>query len=211
MTAQKTQELLAASTLGKVEGHCSLNVRRSFGGNDKPQRGSEGTDDVYKRVHIFDRLEKLRAGGAPVNRLTEIDVYVGDLVMLEKGQGVLSRGVGNGGGERLGLDTDPDGDGTNARLIDLFNLFGVYRLIDLFEPNEVCRLTSLFEPNDVYSRKEDLEISLSKILRYDGYLLTDLVSLHSFDNISAQDVPDVGEGMVKHPTQLLRTTVGLRS
>jgi hypothetical protein len=49
------------------------------------ERRSEGTNDVDERIHIFDGVEKPRTDFGCVGGLAEMDVNVGDAVLLEKG------------------------------------------------------------------------------------------------------------------------------
>jgi hypothetical protein len=56
---------------------------------------------------------KPRTNLAHVGRLAKVDVDVGDLVILEKSENVLSRAVGSRRGGSVGRNTDPDGDGTD--------------------------------------------------------------------------------------------------
>lgn len=84
MAARKTQQLLAAATLNKIEGHRSLSVQPSFGGDSGAEGGSEGTDDADEWVQFVDRLEKLKAGRGRVDRLVEVEAGVDDIMFLEK-------------------------------------------------------------------------------------------------------------------------------
>jgi len=85
VTARKAQEHIASTTFGEVEGHSPLSVRPSLGRDAEAEGGSEGTNDVDEWVQVTDGFEKLRTDLARVEGLAEVDVDVGDLVVLEKG------------------------------------------------------------------------------------------------------------------------------
>lgn len=85
VTTRKAQELIAAATLGEIEGHGSLNVGPGLGRNVQTEGGSEGTNDISEWVYLNDGFEKLRTGLACVIGLAKIDVYIVNLVVLEKG------------------------------------------------------------------------------------------------------------------------------
>ena len=77
--ARKAQEVIAAATLGEIEGHRPLSVRPGFGRDAEAEGGSEGTNDVDEWVQVTDGFEKLRTGLARVKGLAEVDVDIGDL------------------------------------------------------------------------------------------------------------------------------------
>ena len=85
MTAPKAQEFIAAATLGEVEGHCSLSIRPGLGRDGEAEGGSEGTNNINKWVQVTDGFEKLRTSLVCVVGLTEVNINIGDLVVLEKG------------------------------------------------------------------------------------------------------------------------------
>jgi len=62
-------------------------VRRAWPGRDAEAEGRpEGTNDVDEGVQVTDGFEKLRADLTRVEGLAEVDVDIGDLVVvLEKG------------------------------------------------------------------------------------------------------------------------------
>jgi hypothetical protein len=157
VTARKAQEPIAPATFSEVEGHRPLSIGPGLGRNAEAEGRSEGTDDVDEWVQVIDGFEKLRTDRARVEGLAEVDIDVGDLVVLEKGQDVLSRVVGSRSGGRLGGDANPNGDRTDDRFLSLglFFTLGLYflrRFVDL----------DLLETNDVYRCKADLEIPVSK-------------------------------------------------
>ena len=85
VTARKAQEPIAAATFSEVEGHSSLSVGPGPGGDAEAEGRSKGTNDVNKWVQVIDGFEKLRTDVTRVGGLAEVDVDVGDLVLLEKG------------------------------------------------------------------------------------------------------------------------------
>jgi hypothetical protein len=85
VTARKAQEPISAATFGEVEGHRPLSVEPGFGRDTEAEGRSEGTNGVDEWVQVTDWFEKLRTDLARVEGLTEVDVDVGDLVVLEKG------------------------------------------------------------------------------------------------------------------------------
>jgi hypothetical protein len=85
VTARKTQESIAAATFGEVKGHRPLSVGPGLGRDAEAEGRSEGTNDVDEWVQVTDGSEKLRTDLARVEGLAELDVDIGDLVVLEKG------------------------------------------------------------------------------------------------------------------------------
>jgi hypothetical protein len=85
VTARKAQEPIAAATFGEVEGHRPLSVGPGLGRDAEAEGRSEGTNDVDEWVQVTDGSEKLRTDLARVEGFTELDVNIGDLVVLEKG------------------------------------------------------------------------------------------------------------------------------
>jgi hypothetical protein len=155
--AWKAQEGIAATTLGEVEGHCSLKVRPGHGRDAEAEGGSEGTNDIEEWVQITDRFEKLRTCLARVEGLVEVDVDICDLVVLVKGWDVLNRVVGSHGRGRLGEDANPNSDITDNRFLSLYCFFiSIFFVLGCF-----VNLDHL-ETNDIYCRKADLEIPVSK-------------------------------------------------
>ena len=84
VTARKTQEPIAATTFGEVEGHRPLSVGPGLSGDAEAEGRSEGTNDVDKWVQVMDGSEKLRTDLAHVDGFAELNVDIGDLVVLEK-------------------------------------------------------------------------------------------------------------------------------
>jgi len=87
-----------------------------------------------------------------VGGLAEVDVDVGDLVVLEKSEDVLSRAVGSRSGGSVGGDANPDSDGTDDRVPSLA-FFVVFVLDDFLETNDIDRC------------KTNLEILVSKLYK----------------------------------------------
>ena len=85
MTARKAQEPITVATFGEVEGHRALSIGPGLGRDSEAESRSEGTNDVDKWVQVADGFEKARTDLARVDGLTEGDVDVGNLVVLEKG------------------------------------------------------------------------------------------------------------------------------
>jgi hypothetical protein len=90
-----------------------------------------------------------------VGRLTEVDVDVGDLVVLEKSQNILSRAVGSRRGGSVGGDANPDSDGTDDRFLSLA-FFLLYVFVDLDD---------ILETNYIDRCKTNLEILVSKLYK----------------------------------------------
>ena len=84
MTACEAQEIIAVTTLGEVEGHRTLSVGSSGGGDAQTEGRSKGANHVYEWVQVSNRSKKLRASFARVVGLAEVNVDVGDLVVSEK-------------------------------------------------------------------------------------------------------------------------------
>jgi hypothetical protein len=85
---------------------------------------------------------KPRTNLAHISGLAKVDVDVGDLVVLEKSEDVLSRAVGSRRGGSVGRDANPDSDGTDNRLsLALFIVFvlDIFVLDDLLKTNNVDR------------------------------------------------------------------------
>ena len=85
VTARKAQEPIAAATFGEVEGHHPLTVRPGLGRDAEAESRSERTNDVDEWVQVTDGFEELRTDRARVEGFAEVDVDVGDIVVLEKG------------------------------------------------------------------------------------------------------------------------------
>ena len=85
MTARKAQEPIALATLSKVEGHCSLSIKTSLGGDAEAKGRSEGANNINKWVQVTNRLKKLRTSVAHIVGLMEVDIDICDLIVLEKG------------------------------------------------------------------------------------------------------------------------------
>jgi hypothetical protein len=85
VTARKAQEPIAAATFGEVEGHRPLSVGPGLGRDAEAEGRSEGTNNVGKWVQVTNGSEKLRTDLARVERLTELNVDIGDMVVLQKG------------------------------------------------------------------------------------------------------------------------------
>lgn len=79
---------------------------------------------------------KLRTDLAHVGGLAEVDVDIGDLVILKKSEDVLSRAVGSCSGGSVGGDANPDSDGTDDRVLSL--AFFVV-LDDFLKTNDIDR------------------------------------------------------------------------
>jgi hypothetical protein len=94
---------------------------------------------------------KPRTDLAHVGGLAKVDVDVGDLVVLEKSEDVLSRAVGSRSGGGVGGDANPDSDGTDDRVLSL--AFFVVVLDDFLETNDIDRC------------KTNLEILVSKLYK----------------------------------------------
>ena len=115
------------------------------------------TNDVDEWVQVFDGSEKPRTGLARVEGFAEVDVDVGDLVVHEEGEDVLSRIVGSRSGDRLGEDANPDRDRTDGRFLSLDCFFILVQVLFFIlrrfvDPN-------LLETNDIYRRKADLGVA----------------------------------------------------
>ena len=87
---------------------------------------------------------------AHISGLAKVDVDVGDLVVLEKSEDVLSRAVGSRRGGSVGGDANPDSDGTDNRLS-----------LALF----VVVLDNLLKTNDVDRCKMNLKCLISKFYK----------------------------------------------
>jgi hypothetical protein len=85
VTAQKAQEPIAAATFGDVESHRPLSLGYGLGRDVEAKGRSEGTNDIDEWVQVTDGFEKLGTDLARVEGLVEVNVDVGDLVILEKG------------------------------------------------------------------------------------------------------------------------------
>jgi hypothetical protein len=85
VTARKTQEPIAATTIGEVEGHCSLSAGPGLGRDAEAEGRSEGTNNLEEWVQVTNGFVKLRTDLARVEGFAEVDVDIGDLVVLEKG------------------------------------------------------------------------------------------------------------------------------
>jgi hypothetical protein len=85
VTARKAQELIAAATFSEVQGHRPLSVGPGLGRDGEAEGRGEGTNDVDEWVQVTNGFAKPRTDLARVEGLAEVDVDVGDLVVLEKG------------------------------------------------------------------------------------------------------------------------------
>lgn len=86
VTARKAQEAIAAITFGEVKSHRPLDAGPGPGRDVEAEGRSDGTNDVDEGVQVTDRFEKLRTDLTRVQGLAEVNVNVGDLVVvLEKG------------------------------------------------------------------------------------------------------------------------------
>ena len=85
VAARKAQEPIAATTFGEVEGHRPLSVGPGLGRNWEAEGRGEGTNDVEEQIQIAGGSVKLRADFTRIEGFAELDVDVGDLVVLEKG------------------------------------------------------------------------------------------------------------------------------
>jgi hypothetical protein len=158
VTARKAQELVAATTFGEVKGHRPLGVGPGLGRDAKAEGRCEGTNDVDEWVQVTGGFEKLRTDLVRVEGLAEVDVDVGDLVVLEKDQDDLGRVVGNRSGGRIGEDASPNGDRTDDRFLSL----ALFLTLALFFLGCFVNL-DLLKTNDVYRREADLVIPVSKL------------------------------------------------
>jgi hypothetical protein len=112
--------------------------------------------------------------------------------------------VGSRSGGRLGEDANPNSNWTGDRFhnLALFFTLGVFFLLGRFVDID------LLETNYIYSRRADLEIPINKV--YDMRILTDRVSIHNLDNLTARVVdPDLHNWMGEDFAQLLQTALGL--
>ena len=100
---------------------------------------------------------KPRTNLAHVGGLAELDVDVGDLVVLEKSEDVLSRAVGSRSGGGVGGDANPDSDGTDDRTRSL--TFFVVLVPDVFV------LDDFLETNDIDRCKTNLETVVGKLYK----------------------------------------------
>ena len=82
---RKAQEAITATTFGEVEGHRPLIIGPGLGRDAEAEGRSEGTNKVDEWVQVTDGFEKFRTDLARVEGLAEVDVNIGDLVVLEKG------------------------------------------------------------------------------------------------------------------------------
>ena len=165
MTARKAQEVVAITTFCEVEGHCPLSVGPGLGRDGEAKGRSEGTNDVNEWVQVIDGLEKLGTGLACVKGFAVVNVDIGDLIVPEKGQDVLSCVVGSRSGGRLGEDPNPDGDRTNDRFLSLDRFFILVLFITLNVFFILRRFVNpdLLETNNIYRCKANLEILVSKL------------------------------------------------
>jgi hypothetical protein len=85
VTARKAQEPIAATTFGEVEGHCPLSAGPGPGRDAEAEGRSEGTNNLDEWVQVTDGFVKLRTDFARVEGFAEVNINVGDLVVLEKG------------------------------------------------------------------------------------------------------------------------------
>ena len=92
---------------------------------------------------------------AHISGLAKVDVDVGDLVVLEKSEDILSCAVGSHRGGSVGGDANPDSDGTDNRLS--LALFVV--VLDIFV------LDNLLKTNDVDRCKTNLKCLISKFYK----------------------------------------------
>ena len=91
---------------------------------------------------------------AHIGGLAELEVDVGDLVVLEKSEDILSRAMGSRSGGGVGGDANPDSDGTDDRTRSL--TFFVVLVLNVFV------LDDFLETNDIDRCKTNLEILVGK-------------------------------------------------
>ena len=121
---------------------------------------------------------KPRTDLAHIGGLAEVDINVGDLVVLEKSEDVLSRAVGSRSGGGVGGDANPDSDGTDDRVLSLA-LF-VVLVLDVFV------LEDFLETNDIDRCETNLEILVSKFYK-------DRNDNNSNDDNDSDDSDDSGD------------------
>ena len=85
VTARMAPEPIAVATFGEVEGHRPLSVGPGLGRDAEAEGRSEGANDVDEWLQVTDGFEKLRTDLARVEGLAEVNVDIGNLVVLEKG------------------------------------------------------------------------------------------------------------------------------
>jgi hypothetical protein len=105
---------------------------------------------------------KPRTSLAYIKGLAKVDIDVGDLVVLEKSEDILSCAVGSRRGGSVGGDANPDSDRTDNRLS--LALFVFLVLDDLLKTNDVdrCKKNLKFQINKFYKDSDDDNINFNK-------------------------------------------------